>query len=305
MAKFRVIKGGTILLILALIVLAAVIAAILISTLGDNDARPVSAQVFADKGALIPSPYSANSVENEHTDSIASVPGDIVSRVLPSSNGKRILIYHTHTHEAYLMTAANEYEPLETWRTDDNQHNIVRVGAELASLLTDMGFEVVHDTTDHEQSDLSTAYIRSLETLSTRQAEKYDLYIDLHRDAYTEGAELTCSYNDTNAAKLMVLIGKGDNFEEKPFFEENYELACRLTDEINSICPSLCRDVMVKTGRYNQHIAPNALLIEVGSNMNTLEEALCSMPVLADALASTLTDEPEEGRIITVSYDGK
>ena len=103
----------------------------------------------------------------------------------------------------------------------------------------------------------------------------------------------------------MVLIGKGDNFAEKPFFEENYELACRLTDEINAICPDLCRDVMVKTGRYNQHIAPNALLIEVGSNMNTLEEALNSMPVLADALNSVLADKPQESRIITVSYDAK
>ena len=161
MAKFRVIKGGTILLALAFIVLAIVVVVVLVSAFGGDDAQPVSAQVFADAGAIIPSPYSSETSENEHTDSIASVPGDIVSRVLTASNGKKILIYHTHTHEAYIMTAANEYEPLETWRTDDNQHNIVRVGAELASLLTDMGFEVVHDTTDHEQNDLSTAYIRS------------------------------------------------------------------------------------------------------------------------------------------------
>jgi len=111
MAKFRVIKGGTILLALAFVVLAIVVVVVLISAFGGNDAQPVTAQVFADSGAIIPSPYSSGTPENEHTDSIASVPGDIVSRVLPSSGSKRILIYHTHTHEAYQMTAANEYEP--------------------------------------------------------------------------------------------------------------------------------------------------------------------------------------------------
>ena len=145
--------------------------------------------------------------------------------------------------------------------------------------------------------------MRSLETLSNRQDEEYDLYIDLHRDAYTEGAALTCSYAGQNAAKLMVLIGKGENFAEKPFFSENYELASSLTDAINRQCPGLCRDVMVKTGRYNQHIAPNSLLIEAGSNMNTLDEALAAMPVLADAINAVLLGNNSGMQIITVSNE--
>ncbi|MBQ4088655.1 MAG: stage II sporulation protein P [Clostridia bacterium] len=300
MAKFRVIKGGTVLLVVALVVLAAVLAVVLISAFGKNDVDMAVSPVLSHSAALIPVPYGG---ENEHTDSIVSAPGDIVSRVLPSSNGKRILIYHTHTHEAYEMAYEGEYDELEKWRTDDNDHNVVRVGEELASLLIAHGFEVVHDATDHEQNDLSTAYMRSLETLSGRQAEEYDLYIDLHRDAYTEGAALTSSYAGKNAAKLMVLIGKGENFTEKPFFAENYELAANLTDAVNQLCPGLCRDVMVKTGRYNQHIAPNSLLIEAGSNMNTLEEALAAMPVLADAINNVMNDSDSGMEIITVANE--
>ena len=302
MIRFRVIKGGTVLLGAALVILAVVVAVILISIINSGDeAAPAAAQVFSPSSALIPAPEGG---ENEHTDEIVSNTDDILTQVLPASNGKSILIYHTHTHEAYEQAYEGEYTALEAWRTDDNEHNIVRVGDELAALLEKRGFSVVHDTTDHEQDDLSTAYIRSMETLSSRSGEEYDLYIDLHRDAYTEGAQLTCSYAGNESAKLMVLIGKGENFEVKPYYEENYALACELTDAINSVCPGLCRDVMVKTGRYNQHVSPNSLLIEVGNNMNTLDEALSSMPALADAICAVLTEEESNEQIITVSYEG-
>lgn len=302
MVRFRVIKGGALLLGAALVILAVVVAVILFSIIDSgNDAEPAAAQVFSESGVLIPVPESG---ENEHTDEVVLNTDDIFTQVLSASNGKSILIYHTHTHEAYEQAYEGEYAALEKWRTDDNEHNIVRVGDELAALLEKRGFNVVHDTTDHEQDDLSTAYIRSMETLSSRADEEYDLYIDLHRDAYTEGAQLTCSYGGNESAKLMVLIGKGENFDVKPCYEENYALACELTDAINAVCPGLCREVMVKTGRYNQHVSPNSLLIEVGNNMNTLDEALSSMPALADAIYTVLMEDGKSEEIITVSYDG-
>lgn len=302
MIRFRVIKGGTLLLGAAILILAVVITAILISAVNSGEeAQPATAQAFAPSNALIPAPEGG---ENEHTDEIVSNTDEILTQVLPASNGKSILIYHTHTHEAYEPACEGEYTALEKWRTDDNGHNIVRVGDELTALLEKRGFSVVHDTTDHEQDDLSTAYVRSMETLSSRSDEKYDLYIDLHRDAYTEGAQLTCSYAGSESAKLMVLVGKGENFDVKPCYEENYALACELTDAINSVCPGLCRDVMVKTGRYNQHVSPNSLLIEVGNNMNTLDEALSSMPALADAIYTVLIGDNGSGELVTVSYDG-
>ena len=81
-----------------------------------------------------------------------------------------ILIYHTHTHEAYEQVSDDPYEALEAWRTTDADHSVVRVGDELARLLEDFGFEVTHDATDHEGSDLSTAYTRSLLTPSASRA---------------------------------------------------------------------------------------------------------------------------------------
>lgn len=300
MMKFRVIKGGTILLGIACIVLAAVIVIIALSVFSERDEAADASNILtmaamAPSGGLSFDP-DMPMAENEHTDETVSM--DIVSETIPVSNGKRVLIYHTHTHEAYEMDYEGQYVPLENWRTDDNEHNIVRVGDELAELLRARGFDVVHDTTDNEQTELSTAYQRSLVTLSSYENQDFDLYIDLHRDAHTEGAQLTCDYAGSNAARLMVLIGKGENFSEKPFFEENYRLAQELTDAVNMICPGMCRDVLVKTGRYNQHIAPETILIEAGSNMNTLSEVLASMPVLADAINNVYSDD---NGMVTVS----
>ena len=296
MVKFKVVKAADIALAAALVILAAAVVAVLLMTRAQKTQSTLA--------AVTPEPAETSlalDTENEHTD--PAVVTRVSSQALPLSNGKRVLIYHTHTHEAYQMTDQEAYTPLENWRTDDSSHNIVRVGDELTAELEKRGFEVVHDDTDFEQDDLSTSYSRSLEALLQRTDEDYDLIIDLHRDAYVEGAQLTCSYAGRKSANLMVLIGKGDSFQEKPHFQENYALACALTEKINGLCPGLGREVMVKTGRYNQHFSDHSLLIEVGSNGNTLEEALSSMPILADAIEEVLCGQSTPG-VVTVSSDG-
>ena len=202
---------------------------------------------------------------------------------------KRVLIYHTHTYEAY--------EETEKWRTADSAHNVVRVGEELAALLRSLGVEVVHDVTAFEPPNLSSAYTRSLEMLEKRQAagERYDLYIDLHRDAYAESqtGPNTVNAGGVEAAKLMLLIGKGEGqtsegFDQRPDWEANLAIAQDVTDDLNAQVDGLCRDVCVKSGRFNQHVAVGCVLVEAGNNRNTLEEVLAAMPYLADAIVQVL-----------------
>ena len=183
-----------------------------------------------------------------------------------------------------------EYEAVEAWRTRDADHSIVRVGRELARQLERLGFEVVHDTTDHENDALSTAYTRSLKTLESYE-RPFDLYIDLHRDAFVQGMRrATVLSNGETAAQIMLLIGNGNGFEVKPRYRENLAFARKLTENINSIEPGLCKEVLVKDGRYNQHISTPAILIEVGHNRNTLQEALNAIPTVARAIDNTLLD---------------
>lgn len=125
----------------------------------------------------------------------------------------RILIYHTHTYEAYEITETETYTPTEKWRTRDEQYNMVAVGDALARELTARGFIVVHDTTAFEPPNLSTAYTRSLEMLKARldTGEQYDYWIDVHRDAYSgaynggNGVEI----DGQSVAHVMLLVGKG------------------------------------------------------------------------------------------------
>ncbi len=208
----------------------------------------------------------------------------------------RVLIYHSHTCEAYEPDFEGQYKQTERWRTADNNYNVVRLGEELAGILREQyGMTVVHDDTNFELPSLDNAYARSLEALENyfARGETFDFYIDLHRDAYIEGlfAQNTIETAQGEAARLMVLVGTGEgswngrDFAQKPDWEENLALAEAITDAVNELSPGLCRSPSVKTGRYNQHVSTGALLVEVGNNRNTLSQALAAIPSLAQALA--------------------
>lgn len=306
MVRFKVIKASKLLLYFAaglFVLVLAVLAARYFMSEPKTHIRPTANLVTTseyDKAKT----QMVFALENTATgSSLHFDPGNtnkIQIEIIPTSpeshknvSSKRILIYHTHTHEAYEQVSNDPYVALEAWRTIDADHSVVRVGKELTNHLKNYGFEVVHDTTDHEGSELSTAYSRSLETLKAH-SESFDLYIDLHRDAYIEGSEPDHAMNRySSAAPLMILIGNGEGFSEKPYFEENYAFAKKLTDRINQISPGICKEVLVKNGRYNQHIAPFSILIEVGHNRNTLEQALNSVPVLSKAIYSLLVENPD------------
>lgn len=206
----------------------------------------------------------------------------------------RVLIYHTHTWEAYEMTPDARYTETETWRTRDERFNMVRVGRALAAEMEAQGFFVVHDTTAFEPPRLADAYVRSLEMINRRLAagEVYDYVIDVHRDAYSgpyNGGN-TVDAGGAEMAYVMLLVGKGTGatgagFDERPDWPRNLELAQAITDEMDALVPGMAREVKIKTGRFNQHVCSGAMLIEVGNNRNTLAEALAACPVIAQAIA--------------------
>lgn len=304
MVRFKVIKASHLLLGIAAVILAIVVIGIILNLVffSEPQARATQANFvqmeYQQKSEAETKSVFASLSENTslsldpQQDNALQI--EIISEDKPSPvELPSILIYHTHTHEAYEQIETDRYDAIETWRTTDQDYSIVRVGQELADLLRNYGFFVVHDTTDHEQDDLKTAYTRSLETLSSYE-EKFDLYIDLHRDAYVDGTQKrVITDNGDRLAQIMILIGNGEGFDEKPFYEENLAFAEALTERINKAQPGLCKDVLVKDGRYNQHIGLFGVLIEVGHNRNTLKEAMASLPSLAQGIKSLLITDPE------------
>ncbi len=266
-----------------------------------DNARAEGAAVFAvEVAADTPVPSESVSPAPPTPAATASPPPDMALQVevltepTTPAPSARILIYHTHTWEAYRPVDGATYRETEKWRTKDNAHNVVSVGKALAANLTALGFTVTHDTNAFEPPDLSSAYNRSLDMLESRAAagETYDLYIDLHRDAISASSTIrrTVNIGGESVARFMVLVGQGTTggYDVTPDWQANYVLAQRITEALNAQHDGLARDVKVKTGRFNQHIAPCCILIECGVNTNTHAEVLRGIPYLAEAIAKAL-----------------
>ena len=326
MIHIRVIRAGEIAVWAALLVLLAVVVALIVQAAGGR-AMPTSAPA----GETDPDLFDAGSVwtragDAEEARSVfsAGVSGEIALRPAQASlraGGEsiplraageafrappRVLIYHTHTCESYTREEGQEYTESEPWRTADARYSVVRVGEELCQALRDLGVDAVHDTTNHEPPELATAYTRSLQTLAAYEAagERFDLCVDLHRDAWVEGEGANTVDTDRGPiARVLFLIGQGEGFSVKPDTEANARFALLSADRLNESAPGICRGVLEKSGRYNQHMGGRAILVEVGNNRNTLSEALRAVPWIAQALADSLRDTPA-GRVLPVSAGG-
>ena len=194
--------------------------------------------------------------------------------------GVQVLIVHTHTSEAYTPTDSDRYDASDTLRTEDTNYNIVRVGDVLADALEAAGLTVLHDRTIHDYPSYTGAYSRSRDTVETALAEHPEIavVIDLHRDAlcsdsvvYKTVAELP---DGAAAAQVMLLVGTDGLGLEHPNWERNLRLAVYLQEAADAAHPTLMRPITLVNERYNQHLSPGMLLIEIGSSGNTLQEAI-------------------------------
>ena len=188
-----------------------------------------------------------------------------------------VLIYHTHTTESYTSTADNEIEYISPWRSLDKSKNMARIGKEVKRILEeDFGIHVVHDTTLHDYPDYSVSYTRSLQTAERilKEYPSIKYVFDLHRDGLTDNQKnrnlYLTAFGDQKTARISLVVGN-DNFNS----EQNKKFAQKIQKKMNQKYPGMGRSIIDRDNRkYNQFVSDYATLIEVGSNLNTLEEAL-------------------------------
>lgn len=212
-------------------------------------------------------------------------------------NGKKpsILIYHTHTTESYNSFSQNlVYTPGTTDRTLDFNYNVVRVGEELKRILEKQyGYKVYHSKDINDYPEYKGSYSRSLKVIEKYKSEHPDIkiFIDLHRDAIGNGSKKvkvsTVAFG-YEVAKVMLVVGTDKLGLYHPFWRQNLLFAVHLQKNLSKICPQITRPINLSAARYNQHVSPYAIIIEVGSNGNTLEEALRSCQIVAKALDDTI-----------------
>ena len=215
-------------------------------------------------------------------------------------DGPTVLIVHTHSSEAYTMETGFEYPESDELRTQDSRYSVIRVGEELASILTDAGISVLHDTAPNDYPNYNGAYERMRQTIEGYLAEypTIQMVLDIHRDAAEDAdgnpVALTAEVGGEDCAELMLVVGTDEGGLSHPDWQENLANALKLQALLNRAAPGLCRSLDLRTERFNQHETPGSLLIEIGSTGNTLAEALRSARILADALIVQIRGEAAE-----------
>lgn len=206
-----------------------------------------------------------------------------------------VLIYHTHTTECYLPAFIGRVYETDVSRTLDETQNVVAVGEKVAEALRARGIGVIHDKTVHDDPVYTGAYDRSWETIQ-KNLEQYPsivMTIDIHRDAMIaeDGTAYkpTVEVNGRKAAQVMIITGRDpDGSYGFPDWQDNLHTALKIQEQATAKYGSLMRPLNFCDRRYNMNATHNSLLVEFGTHVNTLSEALYAGSLFGDALADVL-----------------
>lgn len=224
---------------------------------------------------------------------IASLLDSNLPFELKDNRTVQVLIYHTHTCESYLDEDSGFYYDDFYPRSTDNEKNVIAVGEKIAASLKDKGVGVVHDKTLHDYPSYEGSYSRSWDTIEEYK-KKYPgivVTLDIHRDAMTadDGTKYkpTFTYDGKKAAQIMIMSGYGDD-DDFPTWKENLIFATKLQKECEDRYPGMTRPLDFGEFSYNMDFNNGSLLIEIGTDANTIDEAKYTGELLGNALSSVL-----------------
>lgn len=213
-----------------------------------------------------------------------------------NSDKPQVLIFHTHSCESYLDNDEGFYYDSFYPRDADDEFNMVKVGTALVQSLNDNGICAIHATEHHDEQSYNGSYDRSRETIN-KYLEKYPsikVVIDVHRDSIGYGGEQgkikpTFMYNNKKAAQIMIMSGyDGDGELGFPDWEENLRFALKLQQTTEKMYPGMTRPLSFGNFCYNMDVNNGSILIEVGTDVNTVSEAVYSGQLLGCSLAAAL-----------------
>ena len=208
-----------------------------------------------------------------------------------SGSEPTVLIYHTHATEAYTPSGTDSYKPSGDYRTTDTTRNVVRVGSELKQVLESRGISVIHLTELFDHPSYNGSYGASLAAMKKVLAQypTIQVTIDIHRDAVIldDGSQYRteAAVSDSTVAQLMLVVGTDASGLAHPDWQKNLNFAANLQADLSGLYPNLMRPINLRRQRFNEHLCPGGLLLEVGSSGNTLQEALDAVRLFGNTLA--------------------
>lgn len=250
------------------------------------------------------SPYSAKlSYDGVYLKNNTSLSIDIKSLLnsklkfsLKKTSEPQVLILHTHATETYLEGDYEVYSKDYTSRTKNCEKNMVKIGEIVANELENAGIGVVHIKTLHDYPEYSGSYSRAAKTIcdTIKKYPSIKIVLDLHRDALSSGNDkikLVREINGKNAAQVMLVMGsQSGGVTNFPNWKENLKLAVRLQQVMEKNYPTLARPLTVSSNNYNESLTTGSLLIEFGTDANSLDEAKYSAELVGKSLVTLLKD---------------
>ncbi|MBP2653880.1 MAG: stage sporulation protein [Firmicutes bacterium] len=232
-------------------------------------------------------PFLAIVKGNQATVSAMSLPDfpKFTWRDTVSSNKPLVGIYHTHTSESFIPWSGVSHAP------GGKQGNIVEVGEALVNKLAEHGIGAVQSKSIHDYPSFMKAYGPSEETAKNMLATNpsLEMLFDIHRDACKKEAA-TVTVNGMAAARITIIVAMGHEGLPQPHWQQNHAFAKLIDAKLNQHYPGVSKGIQLDEWRYNQHLHPRALLLEVGCQESEKEEVLRSMAMLGDILAEILAE---------------
>lgn len=232
---------------------------------------------------------SSTSVDPEQLNAQTLLGKDLT--IDQSGEGPKVLIYHTHSQEAFADS-----------RKGEESDTIVGVGAYLAQLLNEtyqiptLHHKGVYDLIDGKL-DRSRAYELALPEVEKilKENPSIEVVIDLHRDGVGDSTHLVEEINGKPTAQIMFFNGMSRTkangpieYLKNPYIENNLAFSLQMQLAAQKY-PGFTRRIYLKSYRYNMHVTPKTLLVEAGAQTNTVEEMRNAMEILAETLDTVLT----------------
>lgn len=199
----------------------------------------------------------------------------------------QILIYHTHSDEAFIDSKAG-----------DPSESIVGVGKYLTEILQNQyGYNVIHDSSVYDIQngllDRDKAYNYALKGITKILEENpsIEVVIDLHRDGAKKRSILL---DGKETAQIMLFNGLSHDLDGEieylgnPNLKDNLAFSLQLQLKANDRYPGLFYRNYLKSYRYNLHLRPKSILVELGTHNNTLASAKNAMEPFAEILNEIL-----------------
>ena len=265
----------------------------------EGDTRP--AQTFPDLAFSGWDRPSASALElRNHTTHAVNIEQlfDAPLRFDLSNNGNpTVLILHTHGTESFTPDGFDWYDNTDNYRSNDTRLNIIRVGEEVAAVLESRGINVIHSRQIHDYPSFRGSYGRSL-TAAQEYLARYpeiDVIFDIHRDAMMDNSgnyiRTLANVAEQDTAQVMLVVGTDHAGLYHPGWRDNLGFALQLQGEMVGFHPTFARPISLREERFNHHLTPGSVLVEIGKNTNTLQEALAAGRIFAQLAANVILGE--------------